>query len=332
MKQDGNQSSGATGDHDRVTESQSQVAAIRKQPISPQLKEIMQYAAEKAGVMVDVTSGGQDLHGPNRTGSHRHDHGGAGDADLYVMENGKRRKLDFNQYADRQKYEDFVMHSRAAGATGIGAGDEYMGSSKIHVGFGEQATWGSAAGGWLGRSYKIGARMGPEEFQKWRKARQEAQQQQRQAGEGKTGPVPTSGPVPGYSPEIMDRFLKNYQPMDENRAREVQQATQARLIASIQTPNRAQAVAAATQAEVLKPGPSTVGQIDPADWERSRRAQDEMRRDPEGARGRNRMEMERRNDQQPKEEKVSDVGQPDAYLSSLFDTWNPSVLGAMKTG
>ena len=91
--------------------------------------------------------------------------------------------------------------------------------------------------------------------------------------------------------------------------------------------NLARRVAVATQEEVIKPRGSTVGQIDPADWERARRSQDEMRRDPEGAKGRNKMEMEHRNDQTAKEEKVGDVGQPDAYLSSLFDTWSPSVLG-----
>lgn len=329
MRQGGDSAeAGPSGSYDRVSESQSRTAAIRKQPISPQLKEIMQYAAEKAGVQVDVTSGGQDSHGPNRTGSHRHDHGGAGDADLYVIENGKRRKLDFNQYADRQKYEDFVMHSRAAGATGIGAGEEYMGTSKLHVGFGGEATWGSAAGGWLGRSYKIGARMGPEEFQKWRQARAEAQKQQTAEA---SKPTPTTPAVPKWQASMVDDFMKDYKPMDEDRARQVQQEAQARLAASVQQ-NRAQKVAAATQEEAIKPRGSTVGQIDPADWERARRSQDEMRRDPEGAKGRSRMEMENRNDQSAKEEKVGDVGQPDAYLSSLFDTWSPSVLGTMKTG
>ena len=60
--------------------------AIRNQPISEDLKRILDTAAQAAGVdTIRNTSGGQDGlgEGTHRTGSTRHDHGRA--ADLIVV-------------------------------------------------------------------------------------------------------------------------------------------------------------------------------------------------------------------------------------------------------
>ena len=64
----------------RVTESQADVASIRKQPVAPALVRVLSHAAKEAGVTVNVTSGGQPGKGSGgpRTGSTRHDHGKGG--------------------------------------------------------------------------------------------------------------------------------------------------------------------------------------------------------------------------------------------------------------
>jgi GH24 family phage-related lysozyme (muramidase) len=122
-----------------VREAQS---GIRRLPLSPELRNVLQSAARAAGVDVTVTSGGQPAfpRGP-RTGSKRHDLGNAADLDLYI---GKRILSDSNP-ADIAIKKKFVDAAAAGGASGIGAG--YMGPTKIHVGFGTRALWGGAS--WL---------------------------------------------------------------------------------------------------------------------------------------------------------------------------------------
>lgn len=113
--------------------------ATRNQPIMPQLNNIYTQAANAAGIdEVRVISGGQPATGPNRTGSHRHDHGGAGDIQLIVG----GRALDTRNPDDLAKIERFVATAWKLGATGIGAGEDYMGSRTLHVGFGTTAVWG----------------------------------------------------------------------------------------------------------------------------------------------------------------------------------------------
>ena len=127
-----------------VQEVQDKVAAIRKMPISPELKQVLQTAGREAGVSVRVTSGGQpQAPGGPRTGSTRHDLGNA--ADLDVISGG--RVLNDNKPDDVKIKQTFVTAARKAGATGIGAGMGYMGPEKVHVGFGTKATWGGAP--WL---------------------------------------------------------------------------------------------------------------------------------------------------------------------------------------
>ncbi|MGY3434342.1 hypothetical protein ACVWWI_006318 [Bradyrhizobium sp. USDA 3686] len=133
--------------------------AIRNQPISEELKRVLNGAAQAAGVdTIRITSGGQDAlgKGGRRTGSTRHDHGRA--ADLQCVVDGNT--LTFTDQSAPPGILSFVTSAAAAGATGIGAGVGYMGNRTIHVGFGtspndhSRLTWGAggrsaAAPQWL---------------------------------------------------------------------------------------------------------------------------------------------------------------------------------------
>lgn len=125
-----------------VQERQSELAGIRKLPLSQRMKSVLNQAAAAAGVDAIVYSGGQAPKGTGgpRTGSTRHDNGNA--ADLWLMRGGK--KLVDTNPEDRAIMAKFVSAAVQAGATGVGAGHGYMGPSNIHVGFGKQATWGGA--------------------------------------------------------------------------------------------------------------------------------------------------------------------------------------------
>ncbi|CCE02539.1 SH3 domain-containing protein [Bradyrhizobium sp. STM 3809] len=122
--------------------------AIRNQPISDELKRVLQVAAEAAGIdAITINSGGQDPPGPGarRTGSTRHDHGRAADVQCAVA----GTTLTFTDQSAPQAILTFVTAAAAAGANGIGAGVGYMGNRTIHVGFGTspeddaQLTWGA---------------------------------------------------------------------------------------------------------------------------------------------------------------------------------------------
>jgi hypothetical protein len=148
------QQAGATAGRGQVLEDQMREAAVRKLPISERLKGVLQKAADEAGgVTVRVKSGGQPpAGGGRRTGSTRHDDGNAADLDLYM---GDRRLVATNR-EDQAIFKKFVAAASAAGATGIGAGEDYMDptGSRIHVGFGKSAIWGrdktnATAAGWL---------------------------------------------------------------------------------------------------------------------------------------------------------------------------------------
>lgn len=120
-----------------VSEKQQDVARVRRQPITPELKEVLQYAGEETGVVVEVFSGGQNdiTQGGDRTGSERHDLGHAADVKLKVRDaDGKMRVLDARNPEDRAIMSKFVETSRMMGAKGIGSGLGYMGESAIHIG------------------------------------------------------------------------------------------------------------------------------------------------------------------------------------------------------
>jgi hypothetical protein len=121
-------------------------------------------AAHEAGVeIVRITSGGQPGSRGQRIGSNRHDGGNA--ADLEPVARG--RTLDFTRPADLGAICRFVASAAACGATGIGAGVNYMGPQRLHVGFGNgpndtmQVVWGEGgaaanAPDWLREAAQLG--------------------------------------------------------------------------------------------------------------------------------------------------------------------------------
>lgn len=120
-----------------VLESQNEIAGVRKKPITPELKEVLQYAGEESGVIVEVFSGGQNdiTQGGPRKGTERHDLGHAADVKLKVRDaDGKMRTLDSRNPEDRAIMSKFVETARMMGAKGIGSGLGYMGESGIHIG------------------------------------------------------------------------------------------------------------------------------------------------------------------------------------------------------
>lgn len=127
--------------------------ATRNQPLNPQLVAALGFLPE-LGVEMEVFSGGQPSSGPNRVGSHRHDHGNAGD--VFFTKNGKR--LDWANPADRPIFEQIVQRGKAAGVTGFGAGQGYMQPGSMHLGFGSPSVWGAGGSGanapdWLRNAY-----------------------------------------------------------------------------------------------------------------------------------------------------------------------------------
>jgi hypothetical protein len=138
----------------------------RDLPIKRELKTLLGEAARASGVdVVRVTSGGQCREGTcqKRTGSTRHDDGNAADLQLIA----KGRTLKFTSATDQKIFERFVTEAARLGATGIGAGIDYMGADTIHVGYGPRAVWGAggaaaAAPAWLRRAVLAGwARAAP---------------------------------------------------------------------------------------------------------------------------------------------------------------------------
>ena len=119
-------------------------SATRNKPISGELKNAMSFLGDM-GVKMKVISGGQDAkgEGSRRTGSTRHDHGGAADADFYK----DGRKLDWNNPDDLPIFQEIAKKARSRGVTGIGAGDDYMGAGRRHLGFGKEAAWGAGGKG-----------------------------------------------------------------------------------------------------------------------------------------------------------------------------------------
>lgn len=128
---------------------------IRNEPISADLQRVLNQAAQAAGIdEIVIGSGGQEATGPQRTGSTRHDNGMAADLQLYVG----GRPLDFTNPNDQALYQRFVAAAHANGATGFGAGTDYMGNNTIHVGFGDPAVWGAGGSSatapeWLAAAY-----------------------------------------------------------------------------------------------------------------------------------------------------------------------------------
>ena len=129
--------------HPHVDEQQSR-ANIRKQPLHASTVNVLEYAGAQTGIRAVVFSGGQPHKGEEgpRTGSTRHDGGLAADVRLYDAKDG--HLLNMNNPEDAARMRAFGAKAVQAGATGIGAGEDYMGASSMHIGFGNEASWGGA--------------------------------------------------------------------------------------------------------------------------------------------------------------------------------------------
>jgi hypothetical protein len=129
--------------------------ATRNQQLSENLVKRLGYLQDM-GVVAHVVSGGQPGkdEGGARTGSTRHDHGNSMDADFYVGD----RKLDWNNPDDLPIFSEIVSRGKAAGISGIGGSDSYMGPGRLHMGFGTPSRWGAGgkadtAPAWLRAAY-----------------------------------------------------------------------------------------------------------------------------------------------------------------------------------
>ncbi|MGL6208723.1 MAG: hypothetical protein ACRC14_02695 [Paracoccaceae bacterium] len=133
----------------------SNQGATRNDPLDPKLVDAMSFVGDM-GITMDVISGGQEAagEGGSRTGSTRHDHGNSADVDFYK----DGRKLDWNNPDDLPVLQEIVRTAKSRGVTGIGAGDDYMGAGRFHVGFGAPTVWGAGgksanAPAWLVEAY-----------------------------------------------------------------------------------------------------------------------------------------------------------------------------------
>ncbi|MGO6788702.1 glucosaminidase domain-containing protein [Rhizobium ruizarguesonis] len=140
------------------------VGKIRDRPISKELEAVLRKAGSASGIdTIFITSGGQPGTTGRTTGSTRHNGGRA--ADLQLSVKGKIQTFTDDEAA--RTVEKFVTAAAAHGATGIGAGVEYMGPATLHVGFGlnrddrSRITWGAKgkavnAPAWLVRAANEG--------------------------------------------------------------------------------------------------------------------------------------------------------------------------------
>jgi hypothetical protein len=141
---------------------------MRHFPISGVLHNQLQEAGKATGLDVEVISGGQPSTGPTsgpnavRTPTPRHNEGRA--ADIQLRDTRTGQLLDMRKPEDKAKMAQFITESVRRGATGIGAGEGYMGGAHtIHVGGGTPMTWGAGghsinAPAWLRAAYEQGQR------------------------------------------------------------------------------------------------------------------------------------------------------------------------------
>lgn len=129
--------------------------ATRSRPLDQKLVGALGFLPD-LGVSMEVFSGGQPTkaEGGPRTGSDRHDHGGA--ADVFFYKDGRR--LDWANPQDVPLFQEIVRRGKENGITGFGAGDGYMRPGSMHIGFGKAAVWGAGGKGanapsWLRTAY-----------------------------------------------------------------------------------------------------------------------------------------------------------------------------------
>lgn len=174
---------------------QRQQSGTRSQPVTDVLRSQIAAAAKAAGVNAEIFSGGQDSEGPNRVGSHRHDHGNAADLKLYqIGPDGRRRYLRHDNEADRAVMETFLRESVRAGASGIGAGPGYMGPDRMHVGGGSNAAWGAGGSSanapeWVQRALRDGLAARRQRSSQWWRGSPNAMASVSQAREAQTAQI-----------------------------------------------------------------------------------------------------------------------------------------------
>jgi TP901 family phage tail tape measure protein len=121
--------------------------ALTKSGEGIKLLNILQRAAEDTGVNVEIISALQNKQGEgSRTGSTRHDHD-IGAADIKLKDPKTKDYYDFTTTEGQDKFSNFIKKSISYGATGVGAGVDYMGSETAHIGFGSKAIWSSEKSG-----------------------------------------------------------------------------------------------------------------------------------------------------------------------------------------
>lgn len=147
---------------------------IRNKPIQNQLLQILNTAANAAGVEVRIFSAGQDIQGQGtrRTGSKRHDAGYAADVWLYPRQFEDGSVLDSEILSQNNADElavivKFIEECKKAGATAVGAGLPYMtcranGGNGIHVDIADDNSVGPND-----RGYKAPYWGGPKHNDRW---------------------------------------------------------------------------------------------------------------------------------------------------------------------
>lgn len=169
-------SGNASANQPGLSQPQIGSGAVRNRALSPKLAALLDSVGKEVGVYIVVGSGGQSSDHSSSTykksggwtGSHRHDEGNAADVKAYRInpDGSMGPPLDFNNPEDQQVWSNIVKLSVAGGATGIGAGNNYMGGQTVHIGYGKPAYWGdgeSAAGApqWLKTAYADGQHLPP---------------------------------------------------------------------------------------------------------------------------------------------------------------------------
>lgn len=121
----------------------------RNRPLNNDLNAALNSVLPNLGLTAVVTSGGQVTAEEaarglgNRTGSTRHDHGGAADVKFRTTDG---RILSWENPQDVPQLRAAVTELKKTGLTGFGAGSDYMGATTTHIGYGTPAVWGSKGG------------------------------------------------------------------------------------------------------------------------------------------------------------------------------------------
>ena len=121
----------------------------RNRPLNDNLNGVLNSVLPNLGLTAIVTSGGQVTAEEaaqglgDRTGSTRHDHGGAADVKFRTTDG---RILSWENAQDVPILQNAVSELKKAGLTGFGAGSDYMGATTTHIGYGTPAVWGAKGG------------------------------------------------------------------------------------------------------------------------------------------------------------------------------------------